>query len=74
VGGVALGLHKRKSHLSGFLREKYPHYANGNAFRRARPCACAARGLASFGLCTLSVSCVCVCEVKTGRHSTAALM
>ena len=57
-----------------FSKSKCIHYANGNAFRRARPCACAARLGASFGLCTLSVSCVCVCEVKTGRHSTAALM
>jgi hypothetical protein len=70
VGGIALGLHKRKSHLSGFLREKYPHYANGKARSDARARALnrapAPRGLASFGLCTLSVSCVCVCEVKTG--------
>ena len=60
MGGIALGLHKRKSHLSGFLREKYPHYANGNAFRRARPCACAARLGILRPVYPERVMCVCV--------------
>jgi hypothetical protein len=73
VGGIALGLHKRKSHLSGFLRENVsttPTATRSDGDARAPVRA----RLGILRPVTLSVSCVCVGEVKTGRHSTAALM
>jgi hypothetical protein len=57
-----------------FSKRKCIHYANGNAFRRRRARARARARLGILRPVTLSVSCVCVGEVKTGRHSTAALM